>query len=148
MKGKFATQGRLNKETADKFVDYFFSVGKILASDFESKKENLSKSSSISVQSKRLTSATLLEVRESINKMQTKYSTYCFELNNFSLKKAECVIVPILTNLFNNCIDERSFPPCLKEAIILAVHKNGDVQEPSNFRPISLLPTVAKVFET
>ena len=40
------------------------------------------------------------------------------------------------------------FPPCLKEAIIVAVLKSGDVQEPSNFRPISLLPTVAKVSET
>ena len=36
----------------------------------------------------------------------------------------------------------------LKEAIIVAVHKSGDVQEPSNFRSISLLPTVAKVFGT
>ena len=56
--------------------------------------------------------------------------------------------MPILTKLINKCIDERSFPPCLKEAIIVAVHKSVDVQEPSNFRPISLLPTVAKVFET
>ena len=36
----------------------------------------------------------------------------------------------------------------MKDAIIVAVHKKGDVQEPSNFRPISLLPTVSKVFET
>ena len=81
--------------------------------------------------------------------MRTKYSTDCFQLNNFFLKKIEWVIVPILTKLINKCIDEKSFPPCLKEAIIVvAVHKSGDVQEPSNFRPISLLPTVAKVFET
>ena len=84
------------------------------------------------------------EVRGIINKMQYKYSTDCFELNKFSLKKLECVIVPILTKLTNTCIDERSFPPCLKQAIIVAVHKRGDVQEPSHFRPISLLPTVAK----
>ena len=95
----------------------------------------------------RLTRPTLLEVREIINKKQTKYSTDCFGLNNFFLKKLEWVIVPILTKLINKCIDERSFPPCLKEAIIVAVHKSGDVQEPSNLRPISLLPTVAKVFE-
>ena len=95
----------------------------------------------------RLTRATSLEVREIINKMRTKYSTDCFELNNFFLKKLEWVIVPILTKLLKY-IDERSFPPCLKEAIIVAVRKSGDVQEPSYFRPISLLPTVAKVFET
>ena len=148
LKGKVASQDRLNKETADKFIDYFSTIGKTLASNFESKSENISKSSSISVQSMRLTRATSLEVREIINKMRTKYSTDCFELNNFFLKKLEWVTVPILTKLINKCIDERSFPPCLKEAIIIAVHKSGDVQEPSNFRPISLLPTVAKVFET
>ena len=83
LQSKVTAQARLNKETADKFKDYFSSVGKILASNFESNKENNSKSNSISVQSMRLTKATLLEVREIINKMQTKYSTDCFELNNF-----------------------------------------------------------------
>ena len=83
LKGKVAWQDRLNKETADKFIDYFSTVGKTLASNFESKSENISKSSSISVQSMRLTRATSLEVREIINKMRTKYSTGCFELNNF-----------------------------------------------------------------
>ena len=83
-----------------------------------------------------LTRATLLKIGEIINKTQTKYSTNCFELNNFFLKKLEWVIVPILAKLIRKCIDERSFPPCLKEAIIVAVHEKGDVQEPSNFRPI------------
>ena len=64
------------------------------------------------------------------------------------MKKLEWVIVPIITKLINKCIDERSSPPCLKEAIIVAVHKCDDVQEPSDFRLIYLLPTVAKVFET
>ena len=66
LKGKVASQHRLNKETADKFIDYFSTVGKTLASNFESKSENISKSSSISVQSMRLTRATSLEIREII----------------------------------------------------------------------------------
>ena len=36
LKGKIASQDRLNKETADKFIDYFSTVGKTLASNFES----------------------------------------------------------------------------------------------------------------
>ena len=147
VKGKVASQDRLKKETADKFIDYFFSVGKILASNFESKKEIISKSSRVSAQSMRLTRATFLEAPKKINKMQSIYSKDCFKLNNFFLKKLKWVIVPILTKLINKCIDERSFSPCLKEVIIVAVHKSGDVQEQSNFRTISLLSTVAKVFE-
>ena len=83
LKGKVALQDRLTKETTDKFIDYFSSVDKILASNFESKKENISKSSSISLQSMRLTRASLLKVREIKNKIQTKCSTDCFELNIF-----------------------------------------------------------------
>ena len=89
IKGKVASQDRLNKETADKFIDYFSAVGKTLASNFESKSENISKSSSISVQSMRLTRATSLEVREIVNKMRTKNSTYCFELNNFFFEETQ-----------------------------------------------------------
>ena len=106
-----------------------FAVGKILASNFESKKEIISKSSSVSAQSLRLTRATLLEAPEIINKMQSKYGRDCFKVNNFFLKKLEWVIAPMLTKLINKCIDERSFSPCLKEVIIVAVHKSGDVQE-------------------
>ena len=82
----------------------------------------------VSVQSMRPAMATLLEVREIMNKMPTKYSTDGFELNMFFLKKLECIIVPIVTNLINKCIDERSFPTCLKEAVIVAVYKSGDVR--------------------
>ena len=67
-----------------------------------------------------LTIATLLEVREIIKKMQTIYSTGCFELKKFFLKKLESVIAPIITKLIIKCIDERSFPPCFIEAIVVS----------------------------
>ena len=102
LKGKVATQETLDKETVEKFIDYFSAFGKILASNFEPKEENISKSSSISVQSMRLTRAILLELQETINQMQTKHSTDCFELKNFFLKKLECVIAPILTKKSTN----------------------------------------------
>ena len=76
-------QETLDKETAEKFIDYFSAFGKILASNFVPKKENISGSSSISVQSMRLTRTILLEVLEIINQMQTKHGTDCFELKNF-----------------------------------------------------------------
>jgi len=32
-------------------------------------------------------------------------------------------------------------PSCLKRAIVIYLHKGGDLEDPSNFRPISLLVT-------
>jgi hypothetical protein len=39
------------------------------------------------------------------------------------------------------------FPERLKYAVIKPIFKNGDRKDVSNYRPISLLPALSKVFE-
>ena len=52
-----------------------------------------------------------------------------------------------LTNCFNNCIDNNVFPDILKIADVRPCFKKGADTEKSNYRPISILPLVSKVFE-
>ena len=52
-----------------------------------------------------------------------------------------------LEHLFNICIEKGLFPSDLKIAHILPIHKTGDKKLVSNFRPISLLNPIAKIFE-
>ena len=53
-----------------------------------------------------------------------------------------------LTGLFNSYIVElSSFPDELKLADIIPIHKKGSKSDKANYRPISLLPTISKVFE-
>jgi len=33
------------------------------------------------------------------------------------------------------------------EAFVIPIHKGGDEDDPNNYRPISILPTISKVFE-
>ena len=40
-----------------------------------------------------------------------------------------------------------SFPDELKILKIVVVHKAGDKEDPNNYRPIAVLPTIARVFE-
>ena len=49
--------------------------------------------------------------------------------------------------MINFCIDNKTFPDCLKIASVLPVYKKGDVNDKNNYRPISLLPILSKVFE-
>ena len=47
----------------------------------------------------------------------------------------------------NNSIDNSFFPSNLKLADITPAHKKGDKTDKSNYRPVSILPAMSKVFE-
>ena len=56
-------------------------------------------------------------------------------------------IVLAITALINNCIGQGIFSDKLKIASVIPLHKGGDINDPHNYRPISILPTLSKVFE-
>lgn len=58
-----------------------------------------------------------------------------------------CDIVDVLVHVINLCIDTGVCPDHFKRAVITPVHKTGDVQVSSNYRPISLISNLSKVFE-
>ncbi|XP_054289739.1 uncharacterized protein LOC129005016 [Macrosteles quadrilineatus] len=53
-----------------------------------------------------------------------------------------------LTKLVNLCLLKGSFPDVLKVARTIPIFKKGDPSDPSNYRPISILPVFSKVLET
>ena len=65
----------------------------------------------------------------------------------FIYKLLEPLILAPLTYIINLSISCNIFPNCWKEALLLPLHKRGDPTQPSNYRPISLLPILGKVFE-
>ena len=46
--------------------------------------------------------------------------------------------------IYNLCIDKNTFPQVFKEAKVIPLFKSGDKSDPSNFRPISILPILSK----
>ena len=52
-----------------------------------------------------------------------------------------------LTNCINNSLSERFFPDFLKRANITPVHKKNDPLDKENYRPVSILPLLSKVYE-
>lgn len=55
-------------------------------------------------------------------------------------------IEDILTDLFNRCLKQKDVPEDWKNAIIILLHKKGEREDISNYRPISLLSVLYKVF--
>ena len=63
------------------------------------------------------------------------------------LKLNSDICVEPLTQIFNDCIENSSFPDELKCTDVTSLPKNGPSNSRTNFRPISVLPTVSKLFE-
>ena len=63
------------------------------------------------------------------------------------LQASSSICSPYIVKLVNSAIDNSIFPSDLKKAVITPLHKSGDPLDKSNYRPISLLPAMSKVFE-
>ena len=64
------------------------------------------------------------------------------------LKNFEPELSYILAELFNKCIKKSCFPDCWKVSSVVPVFKNvGERSTAKNYRPVSLLSVVSKVFE-
>lgn len=65
----------------------------------------------------------------------------------YFLRRTAAEICKPLTIIYNKCITEGVFPKEWKRANITPVHKGGSKGNVENYRPISLLSTLSKVFE-
>ena len=63
------------------------------------------------------------------------------------LKQTIPFISSILTDMFNRILVDGVFPKIWKTARVTPIFKGGDQNNPSNYRPISVLPILSKLFE-
>ena len=64
------------------------------------------------------------------------------------LKNCDTELSYILAELFNMCLKEFCFPDCWKVSSVVPVFRNvGEGSTAKNYRPVSLLSVVSKVFE-
>ena len=69
------------------------------------------------------------------------------EISSAIIKLAKKEILIPITNCLNKYISIKSFPDELKVADVIPVFKKEYTNNKANYRPISLLPIISKIFE-
>ena len=63
------------------------------------------------------------------------------------LKLSKYLLASLLSNAINECITDGVFPDNLKIAKVVPIFKSGDSEIHINYRPISVLTYLSKIFE-
>lgn len=69
-------------------------------------------------------------------------------LDPFFIKMSAVIIFEPITCIFNLCLASGYFPLSWKSAVVTPLHKVGFSDDLNNYRPISKLHYLAKVFES
>ena len=71
-----------------------------------------------------------------------------YDITPSVLSRVGLVISPILADYYNRCLSLGVYPSVLKSARVVPIHKSGSSRDVNNYRPISNLLALNKVFES
>ena len=135
------------QEIADICNLHFVSVGKRLAEGLSN--TNIDTVSHIATPNEKFTFSKISteQVKQVIRKLMNNKATGVHDIPNRVLKDSVDVIAPFLTEIFNCSLLSKMFPDDLKTGKVAPVFKSGGRDNLNNYRPITVLPTIARVFE-
>ena len=137
------------QEITGNINDYFCTIGEELANKFKNSGNNefIKYLGDPSQQSVLLGRVTEDEIMNEINKLKQNKSPGQDEFTAKFLKISSNMIAPILCEIFNLSIKTGEYPDPLKIAKVIPIFKKGDPSLASNYRPISVLSCINKIYE-
>ncbi|VEN43205.1 unnamed protein product, partial [Callosobruchus maculatus] len=87
------------------------------------------------------------DVRLAILRLKNSHCVDAYGLNTEMLKSSLNYLIPPLTTLYNNCLEEGCWPDVFKVTKVVPIHKKGDVNDIDNFRPVAIVPLISKILE-
>ena len=137
-----------NFDIANGFNRFFSNIGPALARNIPKGNTNFTNDLNQKVEeSIFLNPVTDEEIIEIVKDAKTKYSKDHDSIDMSLVKLVIPYIVKPLKHIFNNSLPKGVFSDSMKIARVIPIFKTGDVQEFSNYRPISILPQFSKILE-
>ena len=124
---------------------HFSTIGSKISQSFEPSDHFIASSSSI-LNSFFFHRVTPNEVAGIIDKLKNK-SCHIDYYPSKVLKFLNPILSPILAYLVNKSLSEGHYPRCFKIARVIPLHKGDRKDDVNNYRPISILPILGKIFE-
>ena len=130
------------------FNDYFISIAKQLVADLPQNSPNFNSYLPPSpTQSIYLYPTSIAEIKKILAQIKPKTSSGIDEIPFNVLKSTPDNILFALSHIFNLSLLNGKFIDNFKTAKVIPIHKKGSLSIVSNYRPISLLPTMSKILE-
>ncbi|KAL0851343.1 hypothetical protein ABMA28_007163 [Loxostege sticticalis] len=135
------------------FNHYFSTIGSVLASQIPTKHLTDTLDSMQDLKTAQTTDlmdlspATTDEVTKIIDNLDPNTSSGIDGISTKAVKSVKKLIVIPLTKCINDCLNRGVFPDSLKIARVSPILKSGSKFDPCNYRPISVLPVISKIFE-
>lgn len=134
------------EEIANEFNNYFANIGSNLVQYIPD--ENIDGSIiPHSVNSIFLERVQVSEILKIVYEFANKKSNDYTDMNMSLIKQIIDVIVEPFTYICNLSFTTGKFPERMKIAKVVPLFKKGNKNDVSNYRPISLLPQLSKIFE-
>ena len=86
------------------------------------------------------------EVEASIKRLKRNKAPGDDNITGGILQDGGVAMIQVLTDLFNTCMHHRQVPKAWKNTLIVLIHKKGNTLDIKNYRPVSLLPIMHRVF--
>ena len=134
----------MDQKTANSFNSFFSTVGCKLQKRLGIKTDSGKPTTNENFRFKEETEETILKL---IDRIRTDVAVGEDDISAKLLKDAKFTVAKSLTRLINISYRTSIFPACMKKATVKAIHKKDDTQDPSNYRPLSILSVISKVFE-
>ena len=87
------------------------------------------------------------KILSDILKLETSKACQDTDIPTKIVKENADIFANVLVSNFNDSFEKSNFPSILKNATITPVFKKGDRNSKDNYRPVSILPNISKIFE-